>query len=47
MPPRVICRPELFYRIEPAGSPLWEAKGGSALKWSWGVVWDTDGHVES
>ncbi|KAH9968701.1 hypothetical protein BC827DRAFT_1164885 [Russula dissimulans] len=46
MPARVICRPELFYRIEPAGSPLREAKGGSALKWGWRVVWDTDDHVE-
>jgi len=47
MPPRVICRPELFYRIEPAGSPLREAKGGSALKWGWRVVWDTGDRVES
>ena len=44
MPPQVICRPELFYRIEPAGSPLREANGGSALKWGWRVVWDTDDH---
>ncbi|KAI9511737.1 hypothetical protein F5148DRAFT_1168382 [Russula earlei] len=46
MPPQVICRPELFYRIEPAGSPLREAKSGSALKWGWRVIWDADDHVE-
>ena len=44
MPSQVICRPELFYRIEPAGSPLREANSGSALKWGWRVVWDTDDH---
>lgn len=43
MPPQVICRPELFYRIEPAGgSPRSANGGGSALKWSCQVVWDAD-----
>ena len=42
MPPQVICRPELFYRIEPAGGSLRSANGGSALKWGCRVVWDTD-----
>jgi len=42
MPSQVICRPELFYRIEPAGGSLRSANGGSTLKWSCRVVWDTD-----
>jgi hypothetical protein len=42
MPAQVFCRPELFYRLEPAGGSLRETKGGSALKWGWRVVWDTD-----
>jgi hypothetical protein len=42
MPSQVFCRPELFYRLEPAGGSLRETKGGSALKWGWRVVWDTD-----
>lgn len=42
MPSQVICRPELFYRIEPAGGSLRSANGGSALKWGCRVVWDTD-----
>ena len=42
MPPQVFCRPELFYRIEPAGGTPREAHKGSALKWGWRVVWDTD-----
>ena len=46
MPSQVICRPELFYRIEPAGGPLRSANGGSALKWGWQIVWDTDDHGE-
>ncbi|KAF8506850.1 hypothetical protein F5888DRAFT_41188 [Russula emetica] len=46
MPSQVICRPELFYRIEPAGGSLRSANGGSALKWGWRVVWDTDDHGE-
>ena len=46
MPPQVICRPELFYRIEPAGGSLRSANGGSALKWGWRVVWDTDDYGE-
>jgi hypothetical protein len=44
MPSQVFCRPELFYRIEPAGSSPREANSGSALKWGWRVVWDTDDH---
>jgi hypothetical protein len=47
MPPRVICRPELFYRIEPAGGSLRSANGGSALKWGCRVVWDADDVGES
>jgi hypothetical protein len=46
MPSQVICRPELFYRIEPAGGSLRSANGGSALKWGWQVVWGTDDHGE-
>lgn len=46
MPAQVFYRPELFYRLEPAGRSLREAKGGSALKWGWRVVWDIDDHVE-
>ena len=46
MPSQVICRPEHFYRIEPAGGSLRSANGGSALKWGWRVVWDTDDHGE-
>ena len=46
MPSQVMCRPELFYRIEPAGGSLRSANGGSALKWGWQVVWDTDDHGE-
>ncbi len=42
MPSQVLCRPELFYRIEPAGDSLRGTNGGSALKWGWRVVWDTD-----
>jgi hypothetical protein len=42
MPPQVFSRPELFYRIEPAGGTFRGANGGSALKWGWQVVWDTD-----
>ncbi|KAN0124921.1 hypothetical protein V8E52_001473 [Russula decolorans] len=42
MPSHVICRPELFYRIEPAGGSLRSACGGSALKWGCRVVWDSD-----
>jgi hypothetical protein len=42
MPSQVICRPELFYRIEPAGGSLRSANGGSTLKWGCRVVWDTD-----
>jgi len=42
MPSHVLCRPELFYRIEPAGGCLRGTNGGSALKWGWRVVWDTD-----
>jgi hypothetical protein len=44
MPPQVFCRPELFYRLEPAGGSPREANSGSALKWGWRVVWDTDDH---
>jgi hypothetical protein len=47
MPSQVICRPELFYRIEPAGGSLRSANGGSALKWGCRVVWDTDDVGES
>ena len=47
MPPQVICRPELFYRIEPAGGSLRSASGGSALKWGCRVVWDSDDLGES
>jgi hypothetical protein len=46
MPAQVHCRPELFYRLEPASGSLWETKGGSALKWGWRVVWDTDDPME-
>jgi len=46
MPAQVFCRPELFYRIESAGGTPRETKGGSALKWGWRVVWDTDDHME-
>jgi len=46
MPPRVYSRPELFYRLEPAGGPPRETKGGSPLKWGWRVVWDTDDRME-
>lgn len=48
MPSQVMSRPELFYRIEPAGSSLRSAAngGGSALKWGWRVVWDTNDHPE-
>jgi hypothetical protein len=42
MPSQVICRPELYYRIEPAGGTLRSANGGSALKWGCRVVWDTE-----
>jgi len=42
MPSQVFCRPELFYRIEPAGGTPRDAHNGSALKWGWRVVWDTD-----
>jgi hypothetical protein len=44
MPSQVFCRPELFYRLEPAGGSLRETKS-SALKWGWRVVWDTDDHM--
>ncbi|KAH9004179.1 hypothetical protein EDB86DRAFT_2143667 [Lactarius hatsudake] len=45
-PMRVSYRPELFYRLEPGGSPSRVVRrGGSALKWSWHVVWDTEGSV--
>ena len=46
MPPQVICRPELLYRIESAGASLRSANGGSALKWGWRVVWDPDDQRE-
>jgi len=46
MPPHVYCRPELFYRLEHAGGPPQETKGGSPLKWGWRVVWDTDASME-
>jgi hypothetical protein len=46
MPPHVYCRPELFYRLEHAGGPPQETKGGSPLKWGWRVVWDTDDRME-
>ena len=44
MPSQVFCRPELYYRIEPAGGSPREANSGSALKWGWRVVWDNDDH---
>jgi hypothetical protein len=46
MPAQVFCRPELFYRLEPAGSSLREPKGKSSLKWSWRIVWDTGDPAE-
>ncbi|KAI0308065.1 hypothetical protein B0F90DRAFT_1813400 [Multifurca ochricompacta] len=45
MPARVFCRPELFYRLETGGGTFREARGGSALKWSWRVAWDTEDNV--
>ncbi|KAH8997447.1 hypothetical protein EDB92DRAFT_1839786 [Lactarius akahatsu] len=45
-PMRVSYRPELFYRLEPGGgSSRVVRRGGSALKWGWHVVWDTEGSV--
>ncbi|KAH9081808.1 hypothetical protein EDB83DRAFT_585451 [Lactarius deliciosus] len=45
-PMRVSYRPELFYRIEPGGgSSRVVRRSGSALKWGWHVVWDTEGSV--
>jgi hypothetical protein len=46
MPPHVCGRPELFYRLEPAGGLPRETKSGSPLKWGWRVVWDTDDSME-
>ncbi|KAI0274913.1 hypothetical protein BC834DRAFT_850299 [Gloeopeniophorella convolvens] len=46
MPAQVFCRPEVFYRLEAAGGTSREARGGSALRWSWRVVWDTEDAVE-
>ncbi|KAH9982738.1 hypothetical protein BGW80DRAFT_1453566 [Lactifluus volemus] len=42
MPVQVFCRPELYYRLESGSGTAQEARGGSALKWGWRVVWDTD-----
>ena len=44
-PTRVFYRPELFYRLEPGGSSSRGVRGGSALKWGWHVVWDTEDSV--
>jgi hypothetical protein len=44
-PTRVFYRPELFYRLESGGSSSRGVRGGSALKWGWHVVWDTEGNV--
>jgi hypothetical protein len=46
MPAQLSYRPELFYRLEHGSGTLREARGGSALKWGWRVVWDTDDSVE-
>jgi len=46
MPAQVFCRPEFFYRLEPAGSSLREPKGKSSLRRSWRIVWDTDDTAE-
>jgi len=44
-PARVYYRPELYYRLEHGGGSSRCARGGSALKWGWQVVWDTEGNV--
>ncbi|KAI9462298.1 hypothetical protein BJY52DRAFT_1185055 [Lactarius psammicola] len=44
-PTRVFYRPELFYRLEPGGGSSRGVRGGSALKWGWHVVWDTEGNA--
>ena len=44
-PTRPFYRPELFYRVEPGGGSSRGVRGGSALKWGWQVVWDTEGNV--
>ena len=41
MPVQAFCRPELFYRLESGSGTAREARGGSALKWGWRVVWDS------
>ena len=46
MPAQVFCRPELFCRLEPGSGALPKSRGGSSLKWSWRVVWDTNDSVE-
>jgi hypothetical protein len=46
MPVQVFCRPELYYRLESGSGTAREVRGGSALKWGWRVVWDTDDSME-
>jgi hypothetical protein len=41
----VFYRPELHYRIEPGGGSARHVRGGSALKWGWQVVWDSEANV--
>ncbi|KAN0134983.1 hypothetical protein V8E53_007357 [Lactarius tabidus] len=44
-PTQVFYRPELHYRIEPGGGSSRHVRGGSALKWGWQVVWDSEANV--
>ena len=44
-PTQIFYRPELRYRLEPGGGSSRGARGGSALKWSWQIEWDTENNV--